>query len=154
MKNKIKLFHDVAIVPGVPSYEESKKIIAQKWGQDFSDQKPSYLLKVGDKIRMYCQKNKDIIDSEHFVKHNYENGLHMVNAYGLIVAEYLDKIYNFILPGSFIVAIDSEEFLPDRSFTGRVVAVLYKNNEGKYLPIVLPYGMFLEKKEYFLVAQK
>lgn len=153
MKNKIRLFYEMEVTSGVTSYEESTKIISEKWGEDFSSRKPSHTLQVGDKLKIYSHKNKEIVHSHKFVDHNFESGRHLVNAYGLVVLEELDRIHNFIPANSFIIGIDSDKFLPYRKYAGRVVAVLYKTTEGEYLPMVLPHGMFLEHKEYFLVAE-
>lgn len=154
MKKKIKLVLELLNNSDAPSYEEVKNAIREKWGEDFSNITPSHVIQKGEKLQIFKHIKNEFVDAEDFIKHNYESGRHLNGAYGLVVIEYLDNIDDVIKPGSFIVGIDSEEFLPERKNAGRVTAVLRKLGSGKYQYFVFPYGMHLENNEYFLTSQE
>lgn len=154
MENKIeKIIELLNDDPNVPSYERAKNMIRERWGEDFTKIAPSHILQIGEKLKIYRHINGEIVPSQNFVKHNFENRRHLIGAYGLIILHHYDVIRNILKNGSFVLAVDSQEFLPKGNFFNAVIPVLEKTEEGEYRYYSLPYAMHLENTEYFLVSE-
>jgi hypothetical protein len=149
MKDKLKVIYDEQITISFPSLKESGKMIEEKWDKEILSHSFSFIPKIGDRIKLFGPVKNKCPHSNEYVSFIENIGLFLPNAYGLIIVEHLDMVYNFIKPGTFIMGIDNMKNLYYEKHCGHLVPVIHKNEKNSYSYLKLPWGMVLEADEVF-----
>jgi hypothetical protein len=147
LENKFDVIYGGPITCDVPSVKESKREAIQMWGKKIGSQKPSFIPKLNDRIRVIRPRLDQRLLSSECVLSAKENRLLFSNALGLIILRSLDIIHNFIPVNSFVFGLDDSHRLHWAKDVGYQIPVLYKIGVGVYKYLVEPFNAHVDQDE-------
>lgn len=160
MKFEPKFKSEIILKADVPfSIEEVQRFTIERWGELSGKKKPSFFPgKEGGEIFLsLCAHTKNEFatsrDYSDFITH--EENLFFPNAHGLVVAEELDLVHNFIPVDTTILGIDFifHLFYDHIKEKDHLIPALKKKIDGSYEYFVFPFNK-IPKKVKFLVYKK